>query len=102
MTTLLPDTACQANCPASRVDLEASGCLVAPPVFKTGERCAVALAGSIPVRLRDALARRAHPRAGLGRASPGRAAPAASSFPPAPGAAIPQPCPMLGTLPRDH
>jgi hypothetical protein len=25
---------------------------VAPPVFKTGERCAVALAGSIPVRLR--------------------------------------------------
>jgi hypothetical protein len=25
---------------------------VVPPVFKTGERCAVALAGSIPVRLR--------------------------------------------------
>jgi hypothetical protein len=25
---------------------------VGPPVFKTGERCAAALAGSIPVRLR--------------------------------------------------
>ncbi len=36
----------------SRVTAEASGCLVAPPVFKTGERCAAALAGSIPVRLR--------------------------------------------------
>jgi nondiscriminating aspartyl-tRNA synthetase len=36
----------------SRVDAEASGYLVGPPVFKTGERCAVALAGSIPVRLR--------------------------------------------------
>ena len=36
----------------SRVDTEASGYLVVPPVFKTGERCAVALAGSIPVRLR--------------------------------------------------
>ena len=31
---------------------EASGCLVAPPVFKTGERRAASLAGSIPVRLR--------------------------------------------------
>jgi hypothetical protein len=39
----------------SRVDAEASGCLVAPPVFKTGERCTAALAGSIPVRLRDLL-----------------------------------------------
>jgi hypothetical protein len=37
---------------AGRVAAEASGCLVAPPVFKTGERCAAALAGSIPVRLR--------------------------------------------------
>ena len=36
----------------SRVDAEASGYLVVPPVFKTGERCAAALAGSIPVRLR--------------------------------------------------
>ncbi len=36
----------------SRVDAEASGYLVGPPVFKTGERCAAALAGSIPVRLR--------------------------------------------------
>src|SRR6266567_5110992 len=39
----------------SRVDAEASGFLVGPPVFKTGERCAAALAGSIPVRLRNAL-----------------------------------------------
>src|SRR5437764_7364373 len=31
---------------------EASGYLVGPPVFKTGERRAAALAGSIPVRLR--------------------------------------------------
>ena len=31
---------------------EASGCLVAPPVFKTGEPRAARLAGSIPVRLR--------------------------------------------------
>jgi hypothetical protein len=31
---------------------EASGCLVAPPVFKTGEPRAAWLAGSIPVRLR--------------------------------------------------
>jgi hypothetical protein len=31
---------------------EASGCLVAPPVFKTGEPCTARLAGSIPVRLR--------------------------------------------------
>ena len=29
-----------------------------PPVFKTGERCAVALAGSIPVRLRHLRIRR--------------------------------------------
>jgi hypothetical protein len=36
----------------SRVNAEASGYLVGPPVFKTGERCAAALAGSIPVRLR--------------------------------------------------
>jgi len=36
----------------SRVVAEASGCLVAPPVFKTGERRTAALAGSIPVRLR--------------------------------------------------
>src|SRR6185369_2342940 len=36
----------------SRVDAEASGYLVGPPVFKTGERRAAALAGSIPVRLR--------------------------------------------------
>jgi len=36
----------------SRVDPEASGCLVAPPVVKTGERRTAALAGSIPVRLR--------------------------------------------------
>jgi hypothetical protein len=45
----------------SRVDPEASGCLVAPPVFKTGERRAAALAGSIPVRLRH-LRKRAQPR----------------------------------------
>ena len=32
---------------------EASGCLVAPPVFKTGEPCTARLAGSIPVRLRE-------------------------------------------------
>src|SRR6266851_4947124 len=32
--------------------LEASGCLVAPPVFKTGGRRAASSAGSIPVRLR--------------------------------------------------
>jgi len=31
---------------------EASGCLVAPPVFKTGGRRAASSAGSIPVRLR--------------------------------------------------
>ena len=31
---------------------EASGCLVAPPVFKTGVRRAASQAGSIPVRLR--------------------------------------------------
>jgi hypothetical protein len=31
---------------------EASGCLVAPPVFKTDERRIAPLAGSIPVRLR--------------------------------------------------
>ena len=31
---------------------EASGCLVAPPVFKTGEPRTARLAGSIPVRLR--------------------------------------------------
>jgi hypothetical protein len=31
---------------------EASGRLVAPPVFKTGEPCTARLAGSIPVRLR--------------------------------------------------
>jgi hypothetical protein len=37
---------------SSRVDAEASGNLVVPPVFKTGERCTVVLAGSIPVRLR--------------------------------------------------
>jgi hypothetical protein len=36
----------------SKVDAEAFGCLVAPPVFKTGERRTAALAGSIPVRLR--------------------------------------------------
>ena len=36
----------------SRVDAEASGHLVVPPVFKTGERRTAALAGSIPVRLR--------------------------------------------------
>ena len=38
-----------------RVDAEASGCLVVPPVFKTGGRRAASSAGSIPVRLRDAL-----------------------------------------------
>src|SRR5215510_13609117 len=32
---------------------EASGCLVAPPVFKTGEPRTARLAGSIPVRLRS-------------------------------------------------
>src|SRR5205814_7435644 len=32
---------------------EASGCLVAPPVFKTGVRRAASQAGSIPVRLRQ-------------------------------------------------
>src|SRR5580704_16805024 len=37
----------------SRVDAETSGHLVVPPVFKTGERCTAALAGSIPVRLRQ-------------------------------------------------
>ncbi len=31
---------------------EASGRLVGPPVFKTGERLTQSLAGSIPVRLR--------------------------------------------------
>ena len=31
---------------------EASGCLVAPPVFKTGGRRSASSAGSIPVRLR--------------------------------------------------
>ncbi len=31
---------------------EASGCLVAPPVFKTGGRRDASPAGSIPVRLR--------------------------------------------------
>jgi hypothetical protein len=31
---------------------EASGCLVAPPVFKTGVRRSASQAGSIPVRLR--------------------------------------------------
>jgi hypothetical protein len=36
----------------SKVHAAASGHLVVPPVFKTGERCAVALVGSIPVRLR--------------------------------------------------
>ena len=36
----------------SRVDAEASGCLVVPPVFKTGGRRAASSAGSIPVRLR--------------------------------------------------
>ncbi len=33
--------------------LEASGCLVAPPVFKTGGRRFASPAGSIPVRLRQ-------------------------------------------------
>ena len=33
--------------------LEASGRLVGPPVFKTGERLIQSLAGSIPVRLRQ-------------------------------------------------
>ena len=36
----------------SRVDAEASGHLVVPPVFKTGGRRAASSAGSIPVRLR--------------------------------------------------
>ena len=34
--------------------MEASGRLVGPPVFKTGERPIWSLAGSIPVRLRHA------------------------------------------------
>ena len=34
--------------------VEASGRLVGPPVFKTGERLIQSLAGSIPVRLRHA------------------------------------------------
>ena len=34
---------------------EASGCLVAPPVFKTGVRRSASQAGSIPVRLRCAV-----------------------------------------------
>jgi hypothetical protein len=34
--------------------MEASGRLVGPPVFKTGERPIRSLAGSIPVRLRQA------------------------------------------------
>lgn len=33
--------------------MEASGRLVGPPVFKTGERQILSLAGSIPVRLRQ-------------------------------------------------
>src|SRR6516164_10525728 len=53
-----------------RVDAEASGCLVVPPVFKTGGRRAASSAGSIPVRLRDALAWvDAQPRSGERRAS---------------------------------
>ncbi len=32
--------------------MEAYGRLVGPPVFKTGERQSLSLAGSIPVRLR--------------------------------------------------
>ncbi len=45
---------------------EASGCLVAPPVFKTGGRRAAPSAGSIPVRLRY-----------LRNTAPGRAGPVA-------------------------
>src|SRR5215467_7442337 len=41
---------------------EASGCLVAPPVFKTGGRRFASPAGSIPVRLRSALLRLRTPR----------------------------------------
>ena len=37
--------------------VEASGRLVGPPVFKTGERPTRSLAGSIPVRLRHFLAK---------------------------------------------
>jgi hypothetical protein len=47
---------------------EASGCLVAPPVFKTGEPCTARLAASIPVRLRVDPARNGHrPVIGLAR-----------------------------------
>jgi hypothetical protein len=38
--------------PPNLPDSEASGRLVGPPVFKTGERPIRSLAGSIPVRLR--------------------------------------------------
>jgi hypothetical protein len=47
---------------------EASGCLVAPPVFKTGGRRFASSAGSIPVRLRHP-ARELHER-GMTRARP--------------------------------
>ena len=51
---------------------EASGCLVAPLVFKTSERRAASLAGSIPVRLRHlhGLMERAHLRTGWSRLIP--------------------------------
>ena len=43
-----------------------------PPVFKTGERCTAALAGSIPVRLRHLRRHRAAPGWWLLTAPPGR------------------------------
>ena len=54
--------------PLSRVSkrirntLEAYGRLVGPPVFKTGERQILSLAGSIPVRLRHLIGHTIHTR----------------------------------------
>ena len=45
-------SALRTGLPSRRVDAEASGFLVVPPVFKTGGRRAASSAGSIPVRLR--------------------------------------------------
>src|SRR6516165_12277635 len=61
---------------------EASGCLVAPPVFKTGGRRAVPSAGSIPVRLRVDPAREMAGCGGVGR-DRGSARPEASTYRPA-------------------
>jgi hypothetical protein len=52
---------------AGNLGAEASGCLVAPPVFKTGGRRFASPAGSIPVRLRWPLRHREWP---LGMTAP--------------------------------